>query len=349
MNVTVDRRSFIRTAALAGAATVAATGMAGAALADEPPAVGRTACWRRSACGRCAWRSPRRFDLRPCRRRLARPRRGRVPTRRPRRHARGSRLDGHPRAHHRHRRGVHGRRRDRGRRHRRSRRRPFRHRGGRERHRGPGVRYLADARPGHRHHQLHGPEGERPRVAPRRTSTRSACRSPATCRSNRVNQAIMRTWAANSGADFDWWYEGAAQAGGLWRDHSPLAARGRLRPGRRRVVPAVLQPAGVHWCPKARSPASTEASPGPSNLLAQASIDAGAEFHFNTRARQLVRGEDNNTGCVTAVIAEDADGNYVKFLQRHPRRGSGDRRRRPRRPTLTQHSGARARPNSPRR
>lgn len=40
--------------------------------------------------------------------------------------------------------------------------------------------------------------------------------------------------------------------------------------------------------------------------------DFGQELHLNTRARQLVR-EDDNTGRVSAVIATNADGDYVKY------------------------------------
>lgn len=38
----------------------------------------------------------------------------------------------------------------------------------------------------------------------------------------------------------------------------------------------------------------------------------GGQIYFNTIGRYLIR-EDNNTGRVSAVIATDADGNYVKF------------------------------------
>ncbi|MBR2834700.1 MAG: FAD-binding protein [Coriobacteriales bacterium] len=41
--------------------------------------------------------------------------------------------------------------------------------------------------------------------------------------------------------------------------------------------------------------------------------DLGCEIHYNTIAKQLVR-EDNNTGRVSAVIAQDSDGNYIKYV-----------------------------------
>lgn len=41
-------------------------------------------------------------------------------------------------------------------------------------------------------------------------------------------------------------------------------------------------------------------------------IDMGGTIHYNTKAEQLVR-ENNNTGRISAVIAKDSNGNYVKF------------------------------------
>lgn len=47
--------------------------------------------------------------------------------------------------------------------------------------------------------------------------------------------------------------------------------------------------------------------------LAKQIEEAGGEIYYRVSAEQLVR-EDNNTGRVTAVIAKDADGNYIKFV-----------------------------------
>lgn len=129
---------------------------------------------------------------------------------------------------------------------------------------------------------------------------------------NRVNQQIMRTWAANSGADYDWWYKDLLEPAG----YTIEIPRWPLEVG--------YDPVDGEWFPQFCNqqefvvPEGQEAGmnggfPGAIDLLAQASIDAGADFFFNTRARQLVRGEDNNTGRVTAVIAEAEDGSYVKF------------------------------------
>ncbi len=129
---------------------------------------------------------------------------------------------------------------------------------------------------------------------------------------NRANQLIMRTWAARSGADYDWWYKDLLEPAGFGIE----IPRWPLEAG--------YDPVDGEWFPQFCNqqefvvPEGVEAGfnggfPLAIDLLAQASIDAGAQFFFNTRARQLVRGDDNNTGRVTAVIAEDADGNHVRF------------------------------------
>ena len=130
---------------------------------------------------------------------------------------------------------------------------------------------------------------------------------------NRANQAIMRTWANRSGDDFDWWYKDLLEPAGYG-----------IEIPRWPMTEQDYEPVSGEWIPQFAFqqeftvPEGQEAGfnggmPGAIDLLAQASIDLGAEFIFNMRGRQLVRGDDNNTGRVTAVIAEDADGNYVKF------------------------------------
>ena len=49
------------------------------------------------------------------------------------------------------------------------------------------------------------------------------------------------------------------------------------------------------------------------DALAQEFQDEGGVIYFSTKAEQLVR-DDNNTGRVSAVIASDASGAYIKFL-----------------------------------
>ena len=130
---------------------------------------------------------------------------------------------------------------------------------------------------------------------------------------NRANQAIMRTWANRSGEDYDWWYKGLLepQGYGIEIPRWPMTEQ-EYDPVDGEWIPqfAFQQEFTV---PEGQETGFNGGMPGAIDLLAQASIDLGAEFVFNTRARQLVRGEDNNTGRVTAVIAEDADGNYVKL------------------------------------
>lgn len=48
------------------------------------------------------------------------------------------------------------------------------------------------------------------------------------------------------------------------------------------------------------------------DALAQQFQDEGGQIFFQTKAEQLVR-DDDNTGRVSAVIASDTDGNYIKF------------------------------------
>ena len=129
---------------------------------------------------------------------------------------------------------------------------------------------------------------------------------------NRVNQALMRTWAARCGADYDWWYEELLKPAG----YSVEIPRWPLEVG--------YDPVDGEWfpqfcnqqefvAPEGEQSGFNGGFPGAIDRLAQASIDAGAEFFFNMRARQLVRGDDNLTGRVSAVVAEDADGNHVRF------------------------------------
>ena len=49
------------------------------------------------------------------------------------------------------------------------------------------------------------------------------------------------------------------------------------------------------------------------NLLAKLAQSAGVDIHYNTVAEQLVR-EDDNTGRVTAVIARNQQGQYIKYV-----------------------------------
>lgn len=44
-------------------------------------------------------------------------------------------------------------------------------------------------------------------------------------------------------------------------------------------------------------------------------LDQGGQIHYNTIGQYLIR-DDNNTGRVSAIVAKDPDGNYVKYVGR---------------------------------
>ena len=126
---------------------------------------------------------------------------------------------------------------------------------------------------------------------------------------NRVNQLIMRTWAHRCGEDFDWWFKDLLEPKG----YTVSLARWPLE--------VDYDPVDGEWFPQFIA-ANEIAGPNGGGFggvgdavgeIGQYVQDNGGEFHFNMRAVQLVRGEDNVTGRVTAVIAQNADGAYVKY------------------------------------
>jgi len=75
----------------------------------------------------------------------------------------------------------------------------------------------------------------------------------------------------------------------------------------------MVQPAGSHcWVSKDMQTAGSGAQ-FQAEVVEKSAKDSGVEFHYQTIAKQLVR-EDNNTGRVTAVIAQDTDGTYTKYV-----------------------------------
>ena len=126
---------------------------------------------------------------------------------------------------------------------------------------------------------------------------------------NRVNQTIMRTWAKRCGDDFDWWFKDVLEPKG----YTVSLARWPLE--------VDYEPVSGEWFPQYIAANEIEAPDGGGYGGVESAVlelgeydkDNGVEFHFNMRARQLVRGTDNKSGRVSAVIAEDVDGNYVKF------------------------------------
>ncbi len=78
-----------------------------------------------------------------------------------------------------------------------------------------------------------------------------------------------------------------------------------------------VKPGSHNWV-KAVDGSESGAFIGESYVIAmyeQKILDQGGTIHYSTIAQQLVR-EDDNTGRVSAVIATDPDGNYVKYVGR---------------------------------
>jgi len=79
----------------------------------------------------------------------------------------------------------------------------------------------------------------------------------------------------------------------------------------------IHQPIGSHaWISTDKTPAFS--GPGMSaeavaTVLEKAGKEAGVQFFYKTVAKQLVR-ENNNTGRVTAVVAQGEDGKYTKYV-----------------------------------
>ena len=130
---------------------------------------------------------------------------------------------------------------------------------------------------------------------------------------NRTNPDLWRYWAENSGAALDWW----------------LA----LVPDYKLVDESVDAPKGTtdvyirmpHWPhPKLYNAAKEHMKtystvhqmvPDMGNAIRamyKKCVDLGGNFAFSTWARQLIR--PNNQGRVTGVIAQDKEGNYIKYI-----------------------------------
>ena len=73
------------------------------------------------------------------------------------------------------------------------------------------------------------------------------------------------------------------------------------------------QPAGSHCWLSADMRTAGMGAEYEAAVLEQGAIDAGATFYYQTVGKQLVR-EDNNTGRVSAVIAQGTDGTYTKYV-----------------------------------
>ena len=128
---------------------------------------------------------------------------------------------------------------------------------------------------------------------------------------NRAKQSLMRTWIRRCGEDFDWFYEELLKPAGWgcsiarWPLEEPYSPHDGEWFPQYIASCEVSVPEGADVDPFAGFGAAVE-------VLGEKAEELGAQFVFNTRARQLVRGDDNATGRVSAVIAEAADGTYVK-------------------------------------
>ncbi len=112
-------------------------------------------------------------------------------------------------------------------------------------------------------------------------------------------------WINNSGAGMDWMID-------------KMAAKGlqcSLEPAYVDVDGILSSPAASHnfWTPEAPMGVFTGAP-----MIAQAyadwfTDDFGGEIDYSTVAVYLIR-DDNNTGRVSAVVAQNADGDYIKYV-----------------------------------
>ena len=135
---------------------------------------------------------------------------------------------------------------------------------------------------------------------------------------NRTDQRIYRVWGQRSGADFDWWYQ------------TMLEPKGYGIEIPRWPMEVEYDPVDGEWFPQFCNqqeftvPEGQEAGmnggfPGAIGELEAYAKEHGAEFFYEHRGRQLVRGSNPNgtEGRVTGVIAETSDGSYVKFTAKN--------------------------------
>lgn len=129
----------------------------------------------------------------------------------------------------------------------------------------------------------------------------------------RPDQRLWNVWKDNNGAIFDWFIEPAG-------DNVDIIDRTATEYDASKITLCGLHyPAPEAFDPeKEFSPTYPEATwafiPDQGSILElnyQKALEAGAEFHFATWARQLIR--PNKEGRVQGVIAQDIDGKYIKF------------------------------------
>jgi len=129
----------------------------------------------------------------------------------------------------------------------------------------------------------------------------------------RPDQRIWNVWLNNNGKIFDWLLEPANGEVDFIDHLATTYDKSRI------TLCGLHYPAPPAFDPdKEFSPTYPEITwafmPDQGNILElsyQKALACGAEFHFSTWARQLIR--PNNEGRVEGVIAQDIDGNYIKF------------------------------------
>ncbi|MDR3763063.1 MAG: FAD-dependent oxidoreductase [Acidobacteriota bacterium] len=131
---------------------------------------------------------------------------------------------------------------------------------------------------------------------------------------HRVNGDLWRHWAENSGAALDWWlslvqYKLVDEKFDIPQDSKEVFVR----------VPHWPHPKAFNLAKEHYATFTTvhQILPDMGTALRAVynkCVAMGGDFHFATWARQLVR--PNNEGRVEGVIAQDKDGNYIKFVAR---------------------------------
>lgn len=119
-----------------------------------------------------------------------------------------------------------------------------------------------------------------------------------------VDTRKWSTWVNNSSEFMDWQIDIMAEAG--------------LKPC---LENAYVDPDGITSCPPSshnfwneETPnGALQGSPQQAKAYSAKILEQGGRIDFKTKAVQLVR-DDNNTGRVSAVIAQKEDGAYVKYL-----------------------------------
>lgn len=130
----------------------------------------------------------------------------------------------------------------------------------------------------------------------------------------RPDQRLWNHWRDESGAAFDWLIEPAGDNVEFLVNTDTSYDPSKI------TIQALHFPAPEAYDPSIDySPTYPQATmafiPDQKAILEltyEKAVEAGADFHFSTWARQLIR--PNNEGRVEGVIAQDIDGNYIKFL-----------------------------------